>query len=241
MKRKLLLAVVGVLLAALVSAGAAWAAEASRAWTTGLAQAGREWAATLAQAPATDEEQAAETGADDAPRRLAAGVVRGTVTEVADGRIVVETGEGQAATLLVDDSTRQWVPGQPPTSTLTLAVGDPVLALGRPVRSETGTKTLQTRLVVVADDEELPKIVVRGRVVAVTRQTIVVDTGGRERAITVRAGTALLAAGGRLGSLQEVRPGNVVAALGQPTPLGQWLAGLVLVGQGAAGGQGGTP
>lgn len=237
MKRKLLLAVVGVLLAALVSAGAAWAAEAVQGWTTNLAQSGREWAAALAQVPVADEEPAA----DDAPRRLAAGVVRGTVTGVADDRIAVETEEGQAATLLVDDSTRQWVPGRPPTSTLTLAVGDPVLALGRPVRSETGTKTLQTRLVVVADDEELPKIVVRGRVVAVTRQTIVVDTGGRERAITVRAGTALLTASGRLGSLQEVRPGNVVAALGQPTEWGQWLAGLVLVGQGTAGGQGGTP
>ena len=169
-----------------------------------------------------------ETPASRAPR-LEAYVVRGTVAEVDGDRVAVETGEGGSATLLISDTTRLWLPGEPPTTTLDLAVGDPVLALGRPVPAEGADKTLAARLVVVVADEDLPKVLIRGRVVAVTAQTVVVQTGQRERALTITARTQLLSTGGRLGSLRQIRPGEQIVALGQPTELGQWIAGLVVL------------
>jgi RNase P/RNase MRP subunit p29 len=129
--------------------------------------------------------------------------------------------------LLITEATRHWVPGKPPTTTVELAVGDPVLAFGDPVPGNNGTKVLSARLIVVASDEDLPKILVQGRVLAVTRQTIVVQTGRGERAITVRPRTRLQTAAGRLESLRGLRQGQQIIALGQPTEYGQWMAGLV--------------
>ena len=173
---------------------------------------------------------AAETARPGLPQgRLAQYVVRGVVTAVDNEEVSVETADGSSATLFLDDATHFWMPGEPPTTTMQLAVGDPVLALGKPTPSEAGDKALLAQLVVVADDEELPKILIRGRAVAVTRQTIVVQTGQRERAITVTRNTRLLSTGGRLDSLREVHPGDQIIALGQPTEFGQWVAGLVLL------------
>lgn len=175
----------------------------------------------------------AAAGEQEAPvarvRGLQAYVVRGTVTGVDGDRVAVETGEGASATLLITDTTRLWLPGEPLTATVELAVGDPVLALGQPLAAEDGDKTLLARLVAVVSDEDLPKVLIRGRVVAITEQTVVVQTGQRERAMTVTSRTRLLSASGRVGSLREIRPGEQIVALGQPTELGQWIAGLVML------------
>jgi hypothetical protein len=121
------------------------------------------------------------------------------------------------------------VPGEPPTATVKLQVGDPLLAFGRPVAADSGKRVLSARLIVVASDEELPQVLIRGRMVAITEQTIVVQTGRGERAITVLPRTRLWAANGRLASLQGLHPGESIIALGQPTNLGQWIAALVFV------------
>jgi hypothetical protein len=57
----------------------------------------------------------------------------------------------------------------------------------------------------------------------------VVQSGNRERAITVLPRTRLWSTGGRLDSLRDVHPGDPLIALGQPTELGQWIAGLVMI------------
>ena len=44
---------------------------------------------------------------------------------------------------------------------------------------------ISARLVLVADEEELPRALIRGRALSVTRQAIVVQCGNRERAGTV--------------------------------------------------------
>lgn len=170
---------------------------------------------------------AAESG--QAPVRLQDRVVRGTVTSVDEEEIELETADGQETTLLVGEATRLWVPGQPPTTTIELSVGDPVVALGQPATSETGSRAFSARLIVVASEEDLPKLLIRGRAVAVTRQTIVVQTGNRERAITVLPRTRLWSPSGRVESLRDVHPGDLIIALGQPTELGQWVAGVVLI------------
>ena len=160
---------------------------------------------------------------------LEAHVVRGTVADVTGDRVAVETAEGESAMLLITDTTRLWLPGEPPTTTVELAVGDPVLALGAPVPGQDGERTLSARLVVVVADEDLPKVLIRGRAVAITEQTVVVQTGLRERAMTITPQTRLLSVSGRLNSLREIRPGEQVLALGQPTEIGQWIAGIVVL------------
>lgn len=163
------------------------------------------------------------------PPRLQSSLIRGTVTAVAEEEVSIETAGGETATLLITDKARLWVPGEPPTTTLELEAGDPVLALGEPVPGETGDKTVSVRLVVVANDEDLPKVAVQGRAVAVTRMTIVLQTGRGERAITVLPRTRLWSAGGQIRSLRDVHEGEQIIAFGQPTELGQWIAGLVLL------------
>jgi len=44
---------------------------------------------------------------------------------------------------------------------------------------------ISARLVLVADEQELPRVMIRGRTLSVTRQTILVQSGNRERAVTV--------------------------------------------------------
>ena len=51
----------------------------------------------------------------------------------------------------------------------------------RRVGHEAGTGTLVARLVLVAGKDELPRVLIRGRALAVTQQTIVVQSGNRER------------------------------------------------------------
>jgi hypothetical protein len=162
-------------------------------------------------------------------RRWQEYVVRGTVTAVSGDEILVETADNESATLLIAATTRLWVPGEPPTTTIELEIGDPVLALGEPRATDSDGHVLSARLVVAASDEELPRILIRGRAVAVTEQTIVVQTGRGERAVTVLPRTRLWSAKGRLASLRDLHPGEAVVAMGQPTGLGQWIAALVFV------------
>jgi hypothetical protein len=112
-----------------------------------------------------------------------------------------------------------------------LAVGDPVLVVGGPlpIESESGGTSLSARLIVVVGEEDLPKVLIRGQAVAITRQTIIVRDGRRERAITLLPRTRVWPARGGLAALQGLRPGQRVVALGQPTALGQWVAGTVLL------------
>jgi RNase P/RNase MRP subunit p29 len=190
-----------------------------RVWIVGLAvvvlalaAGGVAWAADQEKAPAHPQVP----------------IVRGTVTAVEGAEISIETAAGEADSLLITDDTTLWLPGEPPTTTVELEVGDPVLAFGRRATSG-GSEALEVRLVVVASDEELPKVHIRGRAVAVTQQTLVVGTGRRERAITVAPHTRFWSPGGRIESLRDVRPGDQILALGQPTELGQWIGGLVAV------------
>jgi RNase P/RNase MRP subunit p29 len=161
--------------------------------------------------------------------RLAQSFVRGTVTAVSGDRVSVQTAADEMVTLLITGTTYLWTPGEPPTTTVKLSVGDPVLAVGQPLEPEGDGRTIAARLVVVVGDEDLPKILIRGKIVAVTRQTLVVDTGRAERAITVLPRTRLWSARGRLNSASDLLPGDTIIALGQPTELGQWFAGFVLV------------
>ena len=175
---------------------------------------------------ATEPVQATEASQPQHP--LQNHVARGTVESVDGENVMLSTEKGKLE-LQISESTMLWVPGEPPTSTVELAIGDPVLTFGRRKEQEVGSRTFSARLVLVADDEELPRVLVRGRALTVTRQTIVVQTGSRERAITVLPRTRLWTAGERLDSLRDLHPGDTLIALGQPTELGQWIAGLVLI------------
>jgi hypothetical protein len=161
-------------------------------------------------------------------------VVQGAVVATDGTEMTVERDDGELVTVQTGEDTRYWLPGSPVTDTLTLEVGDPVLVVGQPQAAVAGADTLGARLVVVVEREELPRYLMRGRAVAVTSQTLVVATGQRERAATILPRTQLLSPGGRLGALRDVRPGDQVLAVGQPTRLGQWHAGLVLVTGGGA-------
>lgn len=171
---------------------------------------------------------------EQAPTRLEDHVVRGTVTAVEGDEVTVETVDGEADRLIIADDTALWLPGEPPTTTVELAVGDPVLAFGQRATADQqtddgGPEALEARLVVVVSDEDLPKVLIRGRAVTVTRQTLVVQAGRRERAITVTPNTRFWSPGGRIKSLRDVHAGDQIIALGQPTELGQWNGGLVAV------------
>ena len=50
-----------------------------------------------------------------------------------------------------------------------------------------------------------------------------------KRAITVLPRTRLWSTSERLDSLRDIHPGDRLIALGQPTELGEWVAGLVMV------------
>lgn len=166
---------------------------------------------------------------DQPRRRLQDQIVRGTVTALDGNTVWIETPGGDESSFAISDRTFLWVPGEPPTSTVELAVGNPVLAFGQSLPDEAGSSMLSARLVLVADEEELPRVLIRGRALSVTRQTVVVQSGSRERAITVLPRTRLWSTSGRLDSLRDVHPGDQLIALGQPTELGQWVAGLVMV------------
>jgi len=181
-----------------------------------------------AETQATDE-FVARTIVVRPPQPLQSYLVRGTVTAVSDTEVRVETAEDQSATLLIDDATRFWAPGEPPTSTIDLEVGDPLLALGAPRKVEGEERTLAARVLVAVSDEDLPRVAVEGPAIAITRQIIVVDGRRGERAITVLPRTRIWSAAGPVPSLRDIRPGTHVLALGQPTDMGQWVAGLVFV------------
>jgi len=205
--------IVGLTIAvlALVAGGAVWAAESG----------------ALTQLPGPQGRSAVEDQptAADKLGRLSDSIVRGTVTVVEEDEALIVTDDGVMVTLIITATTVQWAPGEPPTHTIELAAGDPVLAFGRPL---TGQKALVAQIIVVAEDEDLPKLLIRGQVVVATRQTIVVATGQRERAITVLPRTRFFSPG-RPAAPRDVRPGDAVIALGQPTELGQWIVGAVLV------------
>ena len=167
--------------------------------------------------------------ADQPRRRLRDQIARGTVAALDGNTVWIETPGGIESSFAIPDRTFLWVPGEPPTSTVELAVSDPVLAFGQSVTDEAGSSMPSARLVLVADDEELPRVLIRGRALSLTRQTVVVQSGSRERAITVLPRTRLWSTSGRLDSLRDVHPGDQLIALGQPTELGQWGAGLVMV------------
>jgi hypothetical protein len=158
--------------------------------------------------------------------------VRGTVVASEEDRISLQPADGQMVTVHLMESTRLWVPGQPLTTTVELAVGSPALVFGQAEATGNGEFTLSARVIVVAGDQDLPRVLVRGRVVAVTQQTIVVDTGRGERAVTVTPRSRLGTTGGRLDSLRGIRAADRVVALGYPNDRGQWVAGLVLVAPG---------
>ena len=174
------------------------------------------------QARGAVEDKAAAAGKLD---RLPENIVHGTVTAMEEDEALIETKDGMTVTLIITETTVQWAPGEPPTRTVELALGDPVLAFGRPVA---GQKALIANIIVVAEDEGLPKFLIRGQVVVATRQTIVIDTGQRERAISVLPRTRFFSPD-RSAAPRDVRPGDTVIALGQPTELGQWIAGAVLL------------
>ncbi|MBN1658813.1 MAG: hypothetical protein JXA93_10445 [Anaerolineae bacterium] len=156
-------------------------------------------------------------------------VVQGEIISVTAGEATVETQDALSVTLRLGDHTHYWVPGSPPTRTLTLTVGDPVLAFGRPVDAEKSdsARTVDAHIVVVVEPDDVPRYVVAGRVVVVTAETIVVRTPRGERAVRVVPDTHLLARQGRLDSLRSIRRGDQIIALGRPTELGQWIAGVI--------------
>ena len=198
-----------------------------------LAAGGVVWAAesgALTQSPSPQARSAVRDQAEEAVKlgRLSENIVHGTVTAVEEDVARVKTEDGVSATLIITDTTVQWVPGQPPTRTVELAVGDPVLAFGRPAITGDEEKALVAHIIIVAEDEDLRKYVIRGQVIVATQRTIVVDTGPRERAITVLPRTRFFSPG-RPDAPRDVHPGDAVIALGQPTELGQWIAGAVVV------------
>ena len=71
------------------------------------------------------------------------------------------------------------MPGEPPNTAIQLAVGDSVLAIGRNLPDEAGDSTPMARLILIAEEEELPVVLIRVRALAVTQQTIVVQSGSR--------------------------------------------------------------
>jgi len=195
-----------------------------------LAVGGVVWAAesgVLAELPSQQARSAVEDKATAAGKlgRLSENIVHGTVTAVEEDEVLIETRDGVTVTLIITDTTVQWAPGELPTRTVELALSDPVLAFGRPV---TGQKALEAHIIVIVEDRDLPRFLIRGRVVVATQQTIVVDAEQRERAITVLPRTRFFSPG-RPAAPRDVRPGDTIIALGQPTELGQWIAGAVLL------------
>jgi hypothetical protein len=193
----------------------------------------------LAQAPPLEPSEA-QTGqvaqpAISPPAGWRAGrIVRGTVTGVLEEEVQIENREGEAVTLLITDSTRQWTPGQPVTATWRLETGDSLLALGTPAPAEDGARALAVRWIVVAGEEELPQYVLWGRVEAVTRQTVVITTtrgesARLERAITVLPRTRIWTVQGRQVPVRYLQHDDRLLALGRPTEAGQWIAGAMVV------------
>ncbi len=203
-----LIAMMTIAMLVLLAGGVVWAADS---------QAPAQLPAT--QARTVIEDQASAAGI---PGRLSDNIARGTVTAVEEDQALITTDDGVTVTLLITGTTVRWLPGQPPTHTIELAVGDPVLAFGRPATRDDGGKALTALIIVVAEDEDLPKYLIRGKVVVATQQTIVVDTGQRERAITILPRTRFLPSG-------NPDLGDTVIALGQPNELGQWVGGAVIV------------
>jgi len=208
--------IVGLTIAtlALVAGGVVWAAES-----------GAPTQLPGPQAQGVVEDKGAEAATLD---RLSDSIVHGTVTAIRGDEALIKTDAGMSATLIVSDTTVQWVPGQPPARTAELAIGDPVLAFGRPVSRAENQKAIVAHVILIVADEDLPKYLIRGQVIVATQKTIVVDTGQRERAITVLPRTRFWSPG-RPSAPRDVRPGDTVIALGQPNEMGQWIAGAVVV------------
>ena len=203
-----------IALLALMAGGVVWAAES-----------GMPSQLPSPQAPAAIEDQGAEAVKLG---RLSGFLVRGTVTAVEQDEALIKTDGGMSITLIITGTTVQWAPGQPPTRTIELAPGDPVLAFGRPATRDDEQRAFMAQIIVIAEDKDLAKYLVRGQVVVATQQTIVVDTGRRERAITILPRTRFFSPA-RPDAPRDVRAGDTVLALGQPTELGQWIAGAVVV------------
>ena len=90
--------------------------------------AGIAFAAQTGPAPADSPNHATE---DDRPPARDH-IVQGEVVAATGDQATVETADGLSVTLRLGDDTQYWVPGSPPTGTLTLTQGDPCLLYTSP-------------------------------------------------------------------------------------------------------------
>jgi hypothetical protein len=143
--------VVGVIIAllALLAVGVVWA----------------EKSGELTQAPSPRASKAIQDLAIDSAKLdwRPDQIVHGTVVSVAGEEFLISTDAELTVTLIISDTSVQWVPGQPPTRTAKLAAGDPILAIGRPVIREGIQKAIIARIIAVVSDQDLPKYLIRGQ------------------------------------------------------------------------------
>ncbi|RMF05716.1 MAG: hypothetical protein D6768_00715 [Chloroflexi bacterium] len=141
--------------------------------------------------------------------------VRGKVTAIEDSVIVVETKDGQSQRIATDDQTR-FRKGKSKAELADIAVGDPLLAIGR--KQDDGT--LLARLVGVVTGQQLLQHTLRGQVLSVDAdagELTVEARGNKEGTWTVQTTgeTKYRIRGVENPSLENIEVGNTVAIIGR--------------------------
>jgi hypothetical protein len=109
-------------------------------------------------------------------------VVQGRVTGVQGLTVSVETGQGERL-VIIDESTRFFIPGVEGPEIEDVLVGDPILALGRP--DDKGH--LLARVVAILTPRQVGRHTLRGVITGIEGQTIGLLSGGGEvRVLTDR-------------------------------------------------------
>ena len=166
------------------------------------------------------------TGTAWAEEPAARAALRGQVTAIEGGTLLVTTPSGEQQRVVTGEATRFRIGGTRDPSLVDIDVGDYVGAWGE--RNEDGDLVASVVIVVPAELAQR-RFVVQGQVLAIEGLTIAVDTGQGERLVVTDESTRFVIPGVEEPGIENVSVGDPVLALGKPDDEGNLMARVVAV------------
>jgi len=168
----------------------------------------------------------ATTGTAWAEEPGARAALRGQVTAIEGGTLLVTTPSGELQRVVTGETTRFRIPGTRDPSLVDIDVGDYVGVWGE--RNEDGDLVASVVIVVPAELAQRG-YVVQGQVLALERLTITVDTGQGERLVVTDDSTRFVIPGVEDPGIEDISVGDPLLALGRPDDEGNLRARAVAV------------
>ena len=168
----------------------------------------------------------ATTGTAWAEEPGARAALRGQVTAIEGGTLLVTTPSGELQRVVTGETTRFRIPGTRDPSLVDIDVGDYVGAWGE--RNEGGDLVASVVIVVPAELAQRG-YVVQGQGLAIEGLTITVDTDQEQRLVVTDESTRFVIPGVEEPGIEDVSVGDPLLALGRPDDEGNLRARVVAV------------